>query len=129
MCGIVATLDPRPGGPSPDAMRRAVTSLHHRGPDRRSILFQGPVAPGHTRLAIVDVRHGDQPFLRAVGAGAAEPLELSGQVVDHAVQLDLDVTQPRSLVGHIVRPGWCLQNCRKRRPSSTGCLPGKPHLF
>ena len=29
----------------------------------------------------------------------------------------------------IGRPSWCSPNCRKRKPSSTGCLPGKLHPF
>ncbi|MCL4696402.1 MAG: asparagine synthetase B, partial [Burkholderiaceae bacterium] len=36
--------------------------LHHRGPDGRGTCFDGPVALGHTRLAIIDLDTGAQPI-------------------------------------------------------------------
>ena len=48
-------------------IRRMVASLIHRGPDAQHHLLRGPVALGHTRLSIVDIRGGAQPMLSADG--------------------------------------------------------------
>jgi asparagine synthase (glutamine-hydrolysing) len=63
MCGI-AGLALLAGAPPPDpavlgAMRRA---LAHRGPDGSATVVIGQAALVHTRLAIIDVAGGDQPF-------------------------------------------------------------------
>jgi asparagine synthase (glutamine-hydrolysing) len=63
MCGI-AGLALMPGAPPPDpavleAMRGA---LAHRGPDGSATVVIGQAALVHTRLAIIDVAGGDQPF-------------------------------------------------------------------
>ena len=63
MCGIVAILSQ--GAPvSPDALSRAVQTLHHRGPDgqRMWIAPHRQVALGHARLSIIDLVTGDQPI-------------------------------------------------------------------
>ena len=63
MCGIFAMLSQ--GGAIPEAsIGSALQSLHHRGPDGRGIWksTQGQVVLGHTRLSIIDLRTGDQPF-------------------------------------------------------------------
>jgi asparagine synthase (glutamine-hydrolysing) len=58
MCGLVAIL----GG---DAARlpAALDALAHRGPDGRGAWRAPGVALGHTRLAIRDLRGGQQPFV------------------------------------------------------------------
>lgn len=63
MCGIVVTLGLGTSEVDVDALRRAVASLAHRGPDSRTVARRGPVGLGHARLAIVDQRHGGQPLL------------------------------------------------------------------
>jgi asparagine synthase (glutamine-hydrolysing) len=63
MCGIVAIYHPQ-GRVSPEALRRATETLHHRGPDGRRhwIAQHGRVGLGHARLSIIDLVTGDQPI-------------------------------------------------------------------
>jgi asparagine synthase (glutamine-hydrolysing) len=61
MCGIGGILDPA-GTAGPEAAQRVVEALRHRGPDGEAIRRIGPVVLAHTRLAIIDVRGGDQPL-------------------------------------------------------------------
>jgi asparagine synthase (glutamine-hydrolysing) len=61
MCGIGGILDPA-GTAGPEAAQRIVEALRHRGPDGDAIRRIGPVVLAHTRLAIIDVRGGDQPL-------------------------------------------------------------------
>jgi asparagine synthase (glutamine-hydrolysing) len=63
MCGI-AGIWSEPGAAPPrqaeiDAM---VAALHHRGPDGRGVLIDGPIGLGHARLAIIDLEGGTQPM-------------------------------------------------------------------
>lgn len=43
-------------------LERMLRMLQHRGPDGRGVFLDGPVALGHTRLAILDLAHGAQPM-------------------------------------------------------------------
>jgi asparagine synthase (glutamine-hydrolysing) len=63
MCGIVAIYHPS-GCVSPEALIRATTRLHHRGPDgqRQWIAPHGRIGLGHARLSIIDLVTGDQPI-------------------------------------------------------------------
>ncbi len=71
MCGIFGVVYTNPSfRPESDAVDRALASLRHRGPDDRGAAgFPGAVL-GSTRLAIVDVAGGRQPFLGAAGQTA-----------------------------------------------------------
>src|SRR5580692_3648241 len=63
MCGIVAFFSAS-APVDPDALRRSVHSLHHRGPDgqRQWIDPSGRVGLGHARLSIIDLDGGAQPL-------------------------------------------------------------------
>jgi asparagine synthase (glutamine-hydrolysing) len=62
MCGI-AGMAMAPGGvPDAGMLERMVRALHHRGPDGSGMAVRGQVALAHTRLAIIDLACGDQPF-------------------------------------------------------------------
>jgi asparagine synthase (glutamine-hydrolysing) len=67
MCGIGALLDPA-GASNPDAARRMLDALRHRGPDGEALRRAGPATLAHTRLAIIDVAGGDQPLDSEDGA-------------------------------------------------------------
>jgi len=40
----------------------AIDALHHRGPDDRGIICKRHAILGHTRLSIIDLKHGKQPM-------------------------------------------------------------------
>ena len=63
MCGIVAFYS-RNAPISPEALRRSVRRLSHRGPDGEGIWVStdGLVGLGHARLSIIDLETGDQPI-------------------------------------------------------------------
>ena len=61
MCGICGVHSAR-GGPDSDLVRRMMGSLSHRGPDGSGYYIDDVVALGHTRLAIIDTAHGEQPM-------------------------------------------------------------------
>jgi asparagine synthase (glutamine-hydrolysing) len=79
MCGIGAILDPG-GGAHPDAGRRMVEALRHRGPDGEGVTQLGPATLAHTRLAIIDVEGGDQPLASEDGAVTAI---VNGEIYNH----------------------------------------------
>lgn len=68
MCGIFGIY--HTSGETPAAARLAAMakSLHHRGPDGHGHMATPHAAIGNTRLAIIDVAHGRQPFSLADGS-------------------------------------------------------------
>jgi asparagine synthase (glutamine-hydrolysing) len=79
MCGIGAILDPA-GSTSPEAGRRMVEALRHRGPDGEGVKRIGPLTLAHTRLAIIDVAGGDQPLDSEDGSVTAV---VNGEIYNH----------------------------------------------
>lgn len=64
MCGI-AGWQARPGVTiSPTRLDAMKASLMHRGPDGHGEWIDDDTALGHTRLAIIDPEHGQQPLVR-----------------------------------------------------------------
>lgn len=61
MCGIAAIYDSG-SRTNAEQLARVVAALRHRGPDGASTRRLGPAALVHTRLAVIDVAGGDQPF-------------------------------------------------------------------
>lgn len=61
MCGICGI---HSSSTAPDAglVQRMMAALSHRGPDGSGYYLDDGVALGHTRLAIVDTAHGEQPM-------------------------------------------------------------------
>jgi asparagine synthase (glutamine-hydrolysing) len=59
MCGIAGHL----AFPSadPGIVQTMIATLSHRGPDGVGSYHRGPIALGHTRLAIIDLHTGEQP--------------------------------------------------------------------
>jgi len=57
MCGIAGGLHLRQ-----DQLDSMLRAMHHRGPDGRGEYSAPPFAIGMTRLAILDIGHGQQPF-------------------------------------------------------------------
>ncbi len=61
MCGICGVYSPAEP-PHPELIQQMMGSLRHRGPDGSGFYIDDRVALGHTRLAIVDTAHGEQPM-------------------------------------------------------------------
>jgi len=64
MCGIAGIVLAN-GTADPVVLERMMVSLHHRGPDGTGA--DRAAGLGHTRLAIIDLETGDQPFQNAAG--------------------------------------------------------------
>lgn len=61
MCGIAGIVGPG-AGRRVEALRAMRMALGHRGPDAQGEKFHPDCALGHTRLSIVDLEGGSQPF-------------------------------------------------------------------
>ena len=83
MCGIAGFLrDPtRPLDADAAIVRRMLEPIAHRGPDENGIHVAGPVAFGHLRLSIVDLKGGHQPRVDAVTGDA---LVFNGEIYGYA---------------------------------------------
>ena len=83
MCGIAGfSRDPtRPVDQDGAIVRRMLGPIAHRGPDENGIHVAGPVAFGHLRLAIVDLKGGHQP---RVDAGCGDALVFNGEIYGFA---------------------------------------------
>ena len=69
MCGIVGIVGSADSEAAKDAIRRAVATLRHRGPDAEGFYFDGLVALGHRRLSILDTAsRANQPMHSPSGA-------------------------------------------------------------
>jgi asparagine synthase (glutamine-hydrolysing) len=65
MCGITGIMYEQTG--NTENIERMVRTLEHRGPDTTQYMQDGAIQLGHTRLAIIDVKDGQQPMQRTVG--------------------------------------------------------------
>ncbi len=63
MCGIAGlAFTPQALPPDPAMLAAMIQALRHRGPDGAASVVIGQAALAHTRLAIIDLPGGDQPF-------------------------------------------------------------------
>lgn len=63
MCGICGFLSDDSAVSQRETIDRMVKTLKHRGPDANGVFTAPGVALGHTRLKIIDLEGGQQPFL------------------------------------------------------------------
>ncbi|NRA96625.1 MAG: asparagine synthase (glutamine-hydrolyzing), partial [Planctomycetes bacterium] len=62
MCGIAGIVAPRVAGPEEESrVAGMLETLRHRGPDGFGCKTRGRAVLGHARLAIIDLKTGDQP--------------------------------------------------------------------
>ncbi len=86
MCGIAGFFDPEasgaeaPGSEGEAILERMNRALAHRGPDGRGTYCRDGVGLAHTRLAVVDLAGGLQPFLSEDGRTA---VILNGEIYNH----------------------------------------------
>jgi asparagine synthase (glutamine-hydrolysing) len=63
MCGIVGTLNLKPGtSPDESVLRQMLAMIRHRGPDEFGIYLDDHIGLGSARLSIVDLSGGQQPI-------------------------------------------------------------------
>ncbi len=64
MCGICGKLSLNGTRPPADRelLQKMMDTIHHRGPDDEGAYLSGPVALGHKRLKIIDLKTGRQPI-------------------------------------------------------------------
>ena len=62
MCGIAGLVFTDGSQPSVNQVDRLAAALKHRGPDGEGRLNVGAINLVHRRLAIIDLKTGDQPF-------------------------------------------------------------------
>lgn len=79
MCGI-AGFTHSTQKPSPDLIRQATASIHHRGPDRQGLYEAAEVSLGAVRLKIIDLHGGDQPM---VLEDAGLVIAFNGEIYNH----------------------------------------------
>lgn len=86
MCGIAGFLGPAATGPEGEAvLTRMNRTLAHRGPDGQGTYCRDGVGLAHTRLAVVDLAGGLQPFLSEDGRTA---VILNGEIYNHGALRD-----------------------------------------
>jgi asparagine synthase (glutamine-hydrolysing) len=68
MCGIAGIVMRDASAPDPAVLDRLLAAIAHRGPDGTARLVRGDTALLQTRLAIIDLKTGDQPFFTPSGA-------------------------------------------------------------
>lgn len=68
MCGIAGGIHLSGGsGPSNECVTRMVEAIHRRGPDSNGVFSKNNATIGMSRLAIMDLSGGSQPFVRNRG--------------------------------------------------------------
>ena len=69
MCGIAGIMTVSGDAPDGKELQTLIHAMAHRGPDGEGIAVSGGVGLVQTRLAIIDLETGDQPFMAAAGQG------------------------------------------------------------
>ncbi|MEK9672762.1 MAG: asparagine synthase (glutamine-hydrolyzing) [Rhodospirillaceae bacterium] len=90
MCGIAGIMT-RDGSPPEGAvLDRFAQALVHRGPDGTGRHASGAVGMVQTRLAIIDLQTGDQPFIAEGPGGGKAALVANGEIYNY-VEIRLDM--------------------------------------
>ena len=96
MCGIAGILTFEPDDRVDlGRLKRMRDVIAHRGPDGAGVFLDGPVGLAHRRLAIVDVRGGQQPMANEDGT---VQIVFNGEVYNHA-----DLRRGLEAGGHFYR--------------------------
>jgi asparagine synthase (glutamine-hydrolysing) len=103
MCGIAGlAYAPSAAPPDPAVLAAMTQALRHRGPDGSGRVIIGQAALAHTRLAIIDLQGGDQPFFNGPAALIANGEiynfpELRAELPDAAFSSNSDCEPPLHL--------------------------------
>ena len=82
MCGIAGYFLKPDTQPLPDCLELMQACLHHRGPDGQETAHAGRAGFTQTRLAIIDLAGGRQPFVSSRPGGTAL-LVANGEIYNH----------------------------------------------
>ncbi|OVE80238.1 asparagine synthase (glutamine-hydrolyzing) [bacterium J17] len=63
MCGVFGYFDRKGDALDRSLVKKMGETLSHRGPDDFGLFFSKSAAIGNTRLSIIDIAHGHQPFV------------------------------------------------------------------
>ncbi|MCW8914997.1 MAG: asparagine synthase (glutamine-hydrolyzing) [Magnetovibrio sp.] len=79
MCGIAGLV----GTSERAVIEHFSDALAHRGPDGQGAYSNGPCTFVHTRLAIIDLQTGDQPFVQRLEDGGEVALIANGEIYNN----------------------------------------------
>ena len=79
MCGIAGLV----GQPNAEVIEHFADALAHRGPDGQGAYRNGSCALVHTRLAIIDLEGGDQPFVQRRADDSEVALVANGEIYNN----------------------------------------------
>jgi asparagine synthase (glutamine-hydrolysing) len=94
VCGIAGFTHKR-GAAEPERIRRAASTLQHRGPDQQGVFESEAVSLAATRLKIIDLAGGDQPILSDDGDSV---IVFNGEIYNHG-----DLREELEGLGHRFR--------------------------
>ncbi len=83
MCGIAGIMTSDGSAPGTDLLERMGDALSHRGPDGRGRHVRNGVGLVQTRLAIIDLRTGDQPIYAKGRGEEASALVANGEIYNY----------------------------------------------
>lgn len=83
MCGIAGIISKKDININVGALDQMERALAHRGPDGSGRYICGPCAMVHTRLAIVDLETGDQPFVTSDNNAKEIALIANGEIYNN----------------------------------------------
>ena len=85
MCGIAGLMAVDGSTPALTVLDAMAAAIAHRGPDGRGTYTHGDVAMTQTRLAIIDLKTGDQPLFAAGEGESDAPLALiaNGEIYNY----------------------------------------------
>ena len=73
MCAIAGIIDFDPNTTIQDQLcKKMMETMRRRGPDQSGVYAQGAATLMHTRLCVVDIANGGQPFIAAPDAGQSQ---------------------------------------------------------
>lgn len=118
MCGICGFTNPKGNGA--DAIKRMCQAMSHRGPDGEGIFIDRGIALGHRRLALVDIEHGAQPYVRDAAhaydalrhdafEGGEMPKSWTSESGLHAIVFNGEIYNFRELRSQLQDLGWSFQ--------------------
>ena len=92
MCGIAGIMTTSGAAPAA-ALAQLADAMAHRGPDGTGQFSSGGVGLVQTRLAIIDLETGDQPFLVSRNPGEEKTVLVANGEIYNYVELRLDMSR------------------------------------